>query len=285
MINVLVTGASGQLAKCIKDVELLYPNLNFIYTDYLELNICNSNQVNIFFTENNPINYCINCAAYTDVDKAEIEEQKAFDANTNGVKNLAEACKINNSILIHISTDFVFDGNNTRAYSEEDLTNPISIYGKSKLMAEQEIKQILDNHYILRTSWLYSEHGNNFMKTMLRLSQERDELNVVSNQIGTPTYAKDLSRVILNIINNNNKNYGTYNYSNEGITSWYEFAKTIFKFSDIKIKLYPIKSEDYPTLAKRPKYSVLDKSKIKKTLNIKIPFWKDSLKKAILNIR
>ena len=284
MIKVLVTGANGQLATCIKDIKSFYPNLNLIYTDYLELDICDWKRVNSFFNEHSPIHYCINCAAYTNVDNAENEGQNAFNINTNGARNLAQVCKSNNSDLIHISTDFVFDGKSIKAYTEEDLTNPISIYGKTKLKGEQEIIELLENHFILRTSWLYSEHGSNFMKTMLKLSNERDNLNVVNDQIGTPTYAKDLAEVILEIISTNNKFYGTYNYSNEGETSWYDFAKAIFELSNIEMDLKPIKTIEYLTSAKRPKFSVLDKTKIKQILGIEIPHWKVSLKKVILNL-
>jgi len=285
MVNVLVTGANGQLANCIKDIGAFYPNLNLIYTDYLELDICNIKQVKIFFKENPPIHYCINCAAYTAVDKAETDVEKAFEINSKGAKNLAISCFVNNTVLIHVSTDFVFDGNKLDAYSETDTTNPISVYGNSKLKGEEEIIKILNNFFIIRTSWLYSEHGSNFLKTMLKLSEERTSLKIVSDQFGTPTYAKDLAKVILNIINSKNNKFGIYHYSNEGETNWYEFAKTFFDFKNIKTTLKPIKTEAYPTPAKRPRFSVLDKTKIKNTFDIKIPYWEDSLKTAISNLK
>lgn len=280
--NILVTGGNGQLATCIKHIEeRKYDNLNFIYADYLELDICDLNQVQAFFRSNEQIDYCINCAAYTAVDKAETDAEKAFEINALGAKNLALACSEKSTILIHISTDFVFDGEKSRPYTETDDPNPISVYGDTKLKGEIQVKQTLKDYFIIRTSWLYSEHGDNFMKTMLRLSKDRDELTVVSDQIGTPTYAGDLAEVILQIINKDSRDYGIYHYSNEGVASWYEFAKFIFTESNIQMKLEPIKSINYPTLAARPMYSVFSKSKIKQTFNIMIPDWRDSLKKAL----
>jgi len=282
MTNVLVTGGNGQLASCIKDVERKYDNLNFIYTDYLELNICDLNQVKVFLKTHTQIDYCINCAAYTAVDNAETEADKAFEINAIGAKNLAVVCKEYGVVLIHVSTDFVFDGKKTEPYTETDSTNPISVYGLSKLQGEVEISKVLQEYFIIRTSWLYSEHGNNFMKTMLKLAETRDEIGVVSDQIGSPTYAGDLAECIIHVIKQKSKNYGTYHYSNEGIASWYDFAKAIFDFSNIKIKVNPIKTEAYPTPAKRPVFSVLDKSKIKNNLKVDILYWKESLKKAVL---
>jgi dTDP-4-dehydrorhamnose reductase len=277
MINVLVTGSNGQLASCIKDLAKQYEDLDFIYTDYKELDICDLNQVNTFFKSNKKIDYCINCAAYTAVDKAESDAEKAFEINANGAKNLALVCDEQGAVLIHVSTDFVFDGDKTEPYTETDIPKPISVYGASKLQGEVEIQKTLKKHFIIRTSWLYSEHGANFMKTMLRLAETRDEISVVSDQIGTPTYAGDLADVILKIINSKNTNFGLYHYSNEGVASWYDFAKAIFEGSNLKIKTSPIKTEGYPTPAKRPVYSVMDKTKIKKTLNIEISSWKDTI--------
>ena len=281
MRNVLVTGSNGQLASCIKDLAKQYEDLDFIYTDYKELDICDLNQVNTFFKSNKKIDYCINCAAYTAVDKAESDVEKAFEINANGAKNLAIACSEFDAILIQISTDFVFDGEKNEPYTETDVAKPISVYGASKLQGEIEIKQILETYFILRTSWLYSEHGVNFMKTMLRLAETRDEISVVSDQIGTPTYAGDLADVILKIISSKNTNFGLYHYSNEGVASWYDFAKTIFEASNLKIKLNAIKTEAYPTPAKRPFYSVIDKAKIKSILGIETPNWSESLLKAL----
>ena len=281
MMNVLVTGSNGQLASCIKDLAKQYDGLNFIYTDYKELDICDLSQVNTFFESNKKIDYCINCAAYTAVDKAETEVDKAFEINANGAKNLAIACGEFDAILIQISTDFVFDGEKKEPYTETDVAKPISVYGASKLQGEIEIKQTLETYFILRTSWLYSEHGANFMKTMLKLAETRDEISVVSDQIGTPTYAGDLADVILKIISSKNTNFGLYHYSNEGVASWYDFAKTIFEASNLKIKLNAIKTEAYPTPAKRPFYSVIDKAKIKSILGIETPNWSESLLKAL----
>ncbi len=281
MTTILVTGGNGQLASCIKDVEKQYDDLNVIYTDYLELDICDLDQVKSFFESNKQINYCINCAAYTAVDKAETEAEKVFEINATGAKNLAYVCNDHGAVLIHVSTDFVFDGEKNEPYTETDAANPISVYGASKLQGEAEIQQALKGHFIIRTSWLYSEHGNNFMKTMLQLAETRNEISVVNDQIGTPTYAGDLAEVILKIVNSNDKNFGLYHYSNQGVASWYEFAKEIFKLTENKIKVNPIPSIEYLTPAKRPQFSVLDKAKIKTDLQIKIPFWGDSLKKAL----
>ena len=281
MTNVLVTGSNGQLASCIKDLEKQYKNLKLIYTDYQELDICDLNQLNTFFKSNSKIHYCINCAAYTAVDKAETDVDKAYEINAQGAKNLAIVCREFDVVLIHISTDFVFDGQKTAPYNEADIPNPISVYGAYKLKGEVEIQKTVKEYFIIRTSWLYSEYGTNFMKTMLRLAETRDEINVVSDQIGTPTYGGDLAKVILTIINSKSTGFGLYHYSNEGVTSWYDFAKAIFEASNLKIKTNPIKSAAYPTPAKRPAYSVLDKTKIKNTLRTQAPFWSESLQKAV----
>jgi len=282
MTTILVTGGNGQLASCIKDVEKQYDDLNIIYTDHLELDICNLNQIQTFFKSNPQIDYCINCAAYTAVDKAETESEKAFEINAIGAKNLAQVCNDHDAILIHVSTDFVFDGEKNEPYTETDVANPISVYGASKLQGEVEIQQALKEYFIIRTSWLYSEYGNNFMKTMLRLAETRDGISVVSDQIGTPTYTGDLAEIIIQIINTKTEKYGIYHYSNEGVASWFEFAKEIFKLTKNKTKVNPIPSIEYLTSAKRPKYSVLDKKKIIDVFKIDIPFWRDSLKKVIL---
>ena len=281
MTNILVTGSNGQLGNCIKDLEKKHDNLNLIFTDYQELDICDLNQVNTYFQSKSQIDYCINCAAYTAVDHAEKDYDQAYQINTLGAKNLALACNSYNSVLIHISTDFVFDGKKNEPYLESDAANPISVYGDTKLKGEIEIQEILKKHFILRTSWLYSEHGNNFMKTMLRLSNEKDSLSIVSDQIGTPTYAGDLAQVVFHIIDIKSQDYGLYHYSNEGVASWFDFANTIFSIKGINIKTNPIDTTDYPTPAERPKFSVLDKSKIKEILNIEIPNWKDSLNKCL----
>lgn len=283
MINILVTGGNGQLAHCIRDVKHEINNVNLIFVNSQELDITNKNKVDSYFKEQK-IDWCVNCAAYTNVDKAEEDITLANNVNSSGVQILAQACNKFDVKLIHISTDFVFDGNSNIAYTEEISTSPISVYGSSKLKGEQHIRELMPKHYIIRTSWLYSEHGNNFMKTMLRLSEQRDELGIVSDQVGTPTYARDLAQVILKIIKINNDAFGTYHYSNEGIASWFDFATAIFKVSGKKIKTNPISTEAYPTPARRPKFSLLNKEKIKKEFSIDILDWKESLKKAIMNL-
>ncbi len=282
MKNVLVTGGNGQLASCIKDIEKSLVDFNFTYVDYDKLDITKIEQVRSFFEEKK-IDYCINCAAYTAVDKAETEVELAESVNDTGVNYLAQSCEQHNAIFIQISTDFVFDGKKSTLYKENDQANPIGVYGLTKLNGEKSASSI-EKHFIIRTSWLYSEHGNNFLKTMLRLGKEREELSVVCDQIGTPTYAGDLATIILKIIAGNNNSFGTYHYSNEGVASWYDFAKAIFEESKINIKLLPINTEGYPTPAERPSYSVMDKSKIKETFKIEIPYWKDSLRKCLEKI-
>lgn len=283
MKNILVTGGKGQLATCIKDVTKDINDLNFIYVDLDQLDITDLNEVNTFFL-NNEFSYCINCAAYTAVDNAETNKDIAEKVNVLGARNLANACKSNQSVLIHISTDFVFDGLQTDFYTEEDKENPLSIYGLTKLQGEIAIAESLKEHFILRTSWLYSEYGQNFLKTMLRLGAERDSLGVVVDQIGTPTYAKDLALIVLKIIVKDKADFGTYHYSNEGVASWYDFAKAIFEESNMLVKLNPIKSDAYPTPAVRPKFSVMDKSKIKSVWSLEIPYWRDSLKECLLKM-
>lgn len=283
MKTVLVTGSDGQVGTCLKEVVKLTEGILFIFTNSNELDITNKESAFSFFTDKN-IDYCINCAAYTAVDKAESEIEKATKINVEGVRNLADICKENNVILIHISTDFVFEGTKTTPHLETNRTNPQSIYGSTKLQGEEVIKSILKKYFIVRTSWLYSEYGHNFIKTMLKLGKEKDELSVVNDQSGTPTYAGDLAEVIMKFIENSDIPFGTYHYSNKGVTTWYEFAKEIFTESKISIKLKPITTNQYPTAAKRPKYSALDSSKIRKVLNIEISFWKKSLKRVLKKI-
>ncbi|MGJ5643007.1 dTDP-4-dehydrorhamnose reductase [Formosa sp. S-31] len=280
MINVLVTGGNGQLAACIKDVTKEINLVKCIYTDSEDLDITAEDKVNQYFKDNK-IDWVINCAAYTAVDKAESEMELAVKVNKNGAKHLAIACKNHKAKLIHISTDFVFDGKSSSLYKETDEVNPLGVYGLTKLQGEQEIQNYCEEFFIFRTSWLYSEHANNFMKTMLKLAESRTELKVVADQIGTPTYATDLAEVMLKIILEDNSKYGLYHYSNEGVASWYDFAYAIFELGKTSIHLYPIKSVEYPTPAERPKFSVMDKSKIKETFKLEIPYWRDSLKHAI----
>ena len=279
---VLVTGANGQLGQAIEFISGNYPEINFVFCDSPELDITNKENCRETFIKYKP-NFCINTAAYTAVDKAESEPQKAHLINVIGPTNLAEICKENGVVLLHISTDFVFDGNQTKPYTEMDTPNPTSVYGQTKLDGEKAIQQIFSKYFIIRTSWVYSQFGNNFMKTMLRLASEKTALSVVNDQIGTPTNAVDLAEALVQIILFNNQqptanNYGIYNFSNEGECSWYDFAKKIFEINNVSIDLSAIPTEQFPTPAERPKYSVLDKSKIKATFGITIKTWEESLK-------
>jgi len=276
MRNILITGGKGQLATSIKEQVWNLKDYNFVFVDFDELDITKAEEVNAFFRAAKP-DFCVNCAAYTAVDRAESEKDKAESINTDGAMNLAIACQKNETKLIHISTDFVFDGNLSRPYTEKDEPNPIGVYGLTKSNGEKAIKSKLKEYFILRTAWLYSEYGTNFLKTMLRLGEERKELSIVNDQFGTPTYAGDLAKVILKIITEDFQKYGTYHYSNEGVTSWYDFAKAIFEHGEKKITLRPIPTEEFPTAAKRPAYSALDKSKIKAGLDIQIAHWRDRL--------
>ena len=284
---VLVTGSNGQLGQSLQFIAKSYPNIDFKFCDSATLDITNLENVKHIFQEYNP-SFCINTAAYTAVDKAESEPEKVFAINVTGAKNLAQVCKEFDTILIHISTDFVFDGIAIKPYSETDVTNPKSVYGQTKLDGEKAIQAILQKHIIIRTSWVYSQFGNNFLKTMLRLGSEKDTLSVVNDQIGTPTNAVDLANAILQIIVSINHQpstiqSGIYNFSNLGECSWFDFAKKIFEIHNINIDLKPIPTSSYPTPAERPKYSVLDKSKIIDTFGIEIISWEESLKTVIFN--
>ena len=281
-MKVLVTGASGQLGKSIKLLsdKGQTKGLDLVFRTAKELDITDVDAVEKEFKSSNYA-YCINCAGYTAVDKAETEQEAAHQVNVVGARNLANACKAHKAVLIHISTDFIFDGFQETPYVEEDIARPISVYGDTKYKGEQAVSNVLEEYFILRTSWLYSEFGHNFMKTMIRLGNERSELSVVFDQVGTPTYALDLAKAIVHIISSQSKEYGVYHYSNEGVASWYDFAQAIFEGSNTTIDLKPIRSEAYPQPAQRPKFSVLDKSKIKNTLGIEIPHWKDSLRVAL----
>ena len=283
---VLVTGANGQLGQALQYISLNYSDsslkgeqakqIQFHFCSSSDLDITKKVNIEAVFNTIKP-DFCVNVAAYTAVDKAEKEAEKAHLINVIGSKNLAEVCNIFNTTLIHISTDFVFDGNKNTPYLEDDKTDPQGVYGKTKNQGEKEIRKILKKHFIIRTSWLYSQFGNNFMKTMLKLASDRNSLSVVNDQIGTPTHAVDLAEVIIKVILSNSKNFGIYHFSNEGSASWYDFAKKIFEINKIAIDLKPIPTSEFPTPAKRPKYSVLDKSKIKSEFNISINSWQDSL--------
>jgi dTDP-4-dehydrorhamnose reductase len=247
-----------------------------VFCNSTDLDISNKENCQAVFRKIKP-DYCINAAAYTAVDKAESEQYKAELINVIGAKNLAETCNELDAKLIHISTDFVFDGSNNIPYTENQIPNPRGVYGQTKLDGEKEIQNVFQNYYIIRTSWVYSQFGNNFMKTMLRLASERTSLSVVNDQIGTPTNAVDLAEALVQIVINNNQ-YGIYNFSNEGQCSWYDFAKKIFEINNVNIDLKAIPTSEFPTPAERPKYSVLDKSKIKSTFGITIKTWEESLK-------
>ena len=286
---VLVTGSSGQLGQALQFIAPNYPEVKFIFCDSKELDITQKDNCFEVFSKHLP-DFCINAAAYTAVDKAESEPEKAHLINVIGAKNLAEVCKKFDTTLLHISTDFVFDGNRDvtssaveMAYTEIDIPNPTGVYGQTKLDGEKAIQEIWNKHYIIRTSWVYSQFGNNFMKTMLRLASERDTISVVNDQIGTPTNAVDLAEALIKIVTEHSKLntehfFGIYNFSNEGRCSWYDFAKKIFKINNITINLLPIPTTSFPTPAKRPSFSVLDKSKIKTVFGIKINNWEESLR-------
>jgi dTDP-4-dehydrorhamnose reductase len=288
---VLVSGTNGQLGQSLQFIAPNYPEIQFVFCSSSELDITNLDNCQHVFLNHKP-DYCINAAAYTAVDKAETEPEKAQLINVTGTKNLATVCKMYDTILLHISTDFVFDGDSSklsprtqsRGYSEDDIPNPTGVYGQTKLEGEKAIQEVWAKHFIVRTSWVYSQFGNNFMKTMLRLASERDSLSVVNDQIGTPTNAVDLAEALIKIICHSERsrgtasNFGIYNFSNEGQCSWYDFAKRIFEINNISINLLPIPTTSFPTPAKRPAFSVLDKSKIKRVFGIEIINWEESLK-------
>lgn len=277
--TILVTGSGGQLGMEIWKLSEQYPSYKFLFTTKESLPIDNFDLVKKYF-EQQQIDHCINCAAYTAVDNAGSEKDKAFLINAEAAGNLATICKAHQAQFIHISTDYVFDGQASTPYKEEDRISPINVYGESKLRGEELILNHNSSAVIIRTSWVYSSFGNNFVKTMLRLLKEKESINVVSDQYGSPTYAADLAAVIMTIIEKENGDHsqtGIFNYCNAGVITWYEFAKAIKKFIKSKCTVNPIPTSAYPTTAKRPQYSVLDTAKIKETFGITIPNWKDSL--------
>lgn len=276
--KILVTGANGQLGSELRELAYSYPQFDFNFTDYQELSIINEEDVNKFFDEYHP-DFCINCAAYTAVDKAEdpAERDLVDKLNAEAVGFLAKACKKHNAKFVHISTDYVFDGNGTSPYKPEDPTEPVSVYGITKLRGETQALENTDV-IIIRTAWVYSSFGKNFVKTMMGLMNTKPSLNVVSDQYGTPTYAADLASAIMQIIASGKWEAGIYHYTNEGMINWHEFATAIKENMNSTCEVNAIPSSGYPTPAKRPAYSVLDKSKIKEVYSIEIPDWKDSLK-------
>ena len=276
MIKALVTGGNGQLAQCLKDVVNHQDELDVDFQDLPDLDITNKQQLESYFS-NNELDYCINCAAYTAVDLAEEQSDLAYAVNAEGPKYLAEVCQKHQVTLIHISTDFVFDGQKRIPYLETDAPNPLSVYGASKLQGERSIQETTEAYFIVRTSWLYSEYGKNFIKTMLSLSETLNEISVVSDQIGSPTYAGDLAEVLIKIVLSSSKAYGLYHFSNFGAISWYDFAVEIFRYFGKTIEVKPIKTKDYPTAAKRPEYSVLNTQKIEKEFETQKLNWRLSL--------
>ncbi|MCX6266683.1 MAG: dTDP-4-dehydrorhamnose reductase [Bacteroidetes bacterium] len=281
-MKILVTGSNGQLGNELRILAPAYPDAEFIFTDVAELDITKEPDVEALVRIEQPA-FIINCAAYTAVDKAEQEDNLAFLINATAVGNLARMASKYNSVLIHISTDYVFDGKGHKPYMEDDPTNPVSLYAKSKHAGEQQVQSYANKALIIRTSWLYSEFGNNFIKTIMKYGKERGQLNVVFDQTGTPTYARDLAKTILDIIQQKPVFIGVevFNFSNEGVASWFDFAKTIIEFSGINCKINPIETKDYPLPAVRPFYSVFNKTKIKHRFQIEIPYWRDSVKDCI----
>ena len=280
MKKILVTGANGQLGQCLQKISSQFEEFEFIFTDSEILDITNKEEVNDFFWQNAP-DFCINAAAYTAVDLAETELEKAFLVNADGAENLAEACAENNAQFIHVSTDYVFDGENNLAYTEEDFTNPLGVYGASKLAGDELALEVNPCSVILRTSWVYSEFGKNFVKTMLNFFATKEELNIVADQFGQPTNANDLAEAIMKIIKSEKITPGIFNFSNLGRISWFDFAKKIAELSEAKIKLNAIETSQYPTPAKRPRNSVLDLDKISKTYGIQLKPWEESLEDCV----
>lgn len=280
MKKILVTGANGQLGQCLQKISSQFEEFEFIFTDSETLDITNKEEVNDFFWQNAP-DFCINAAAYTAVDLAETDIEKAFLVNADGTENLAEACAENNAQFIHVSTDYVFDGENNLAYTEEDFTNPLGVYGASKLAGDELALEVNPCSVILRTSWVYSEFGKNFVKTMLSLFATKEELNIVADQFGQPTNANDLAEAIMKIIKSEKITPGIFNFSNLGRISWFDFAEKIAELSEAKIKLNAIETSQYPTPAKRPKNSVLDLDKISKTYAVPLKPWEESLEDCV----
>lgn len=282
MKKILITGADGQLGKCLKDVakELPKDKYSFLFMNHNQFDINNSDLIQSYFFSNK-IDCLINCAAYTAVDEAERKAEKAFQINADAVGLLANECAEQNADFIHISTDYVFNGMTNEAFTEEDFTQPINVYGKSKLEGERLALENNPNTIIIRTAWLYSQYGSNFLKTMLKLFQEKKEINVVNDQKGTPTNANDLAKAIIKIIKNPDKKYGVFHFTNSGETNWFEFANAIKDLTKSEIKINPVPSSAYPTLAQRPLYSVLNTEKIKTQYKVETPEWKESLKELL----
>ena len=286
MKKILVTGANGQLGRCIRDAAAGYPDFEFVFVSKEDLDIEKADLVAEYFRKNN-FTHCINTAAYTKVEQAESEEEKAFAINAKAVKNLASTCNEYDVVLLHISTDYVFDGKKKTPYLETDPTDPINVYGASKLKGEQHIQKITEKHFILRTSWLYSQYGHNFLKTILKHAEAGKPLTITTEQTGTPTNANDLAKALLQIIAQDSKEYGVYHYSNGGETTWFGFAEEILKQSEKLKDANLAKTNHYRTFAARPEYSVLDNTKAQNKLKLNYIDWRESLqsviKKTVIN--
>jgi dTDP-4-dehydrorhamnose reductase len=280
MQSIVVTGANGQLGQELQRLAKSFPAYSFHFFSRTELNIADAAGVQRVFWDLKPA-YCINCAAYTAVDKAESEQEAAYSINAEGTKNLAVAANENSAGFIHISTDYVFNGRGEHPYQEDEPTDPVNLYGASKLKGEEAALAANPESIVIRTSWVYSSFGNNFVKTMLRLMQSRTEISVVADQTGSPTYAADLAEAILNIIAGDKWKGGIYHYSNEGVITWYEFAAAIQQYTHLNCTVHPIATEQYPTPARRPKYSVLNKEKIQQTFGLGLQPWKSSLYRCL----
>lgn len=287
MLKILVTGAKGQLGSEIRDLSIVYPDWYFLFVDVEELDLSSDEAIERFFALNSA-DIVVNCAAYTAVDRAEQDKAIAYRVNADAVKTIASQCKQRNIRLIHISTDYVFDGTGNLPLTENAPTNPLSIYGKSKLEGERHVLDELSNAYVIRTAWVYSTHGKNFVKTISKLASEREFLSVVADQIGSPTYARDLASTILQIIKKISRQEvdvpGVYHFSNEGVTSWYDLAWFIVQHYGLPCRVNPIASEAYPTLAVRPKFTVLDKSKLKSVFGIEVAHWHSALNECLTKL-
>ena len=282
-MNILVLGGTGQLGQCLQKVASERNLTSITFADEVVGNILDMRVLEDLFVQKKP-HYVINCAAYTAVDKAEDEVDLARKINCDGAENIANLCLKFDATMLQVSTDFIFEGNIPSLLIETDPTVPISVYGLTKLEGEKAVKAVLEKYYIVRTAWLYSEFAGNFMKTMLRLGTERDSLGIIADQIGSPTYGVDLAGALLDIIASDKKAYGIYHYSNEGAISWYDFAQAIFELGNVDVIVNPLKTSEYSTKATRPAFSVMDKTKIKTTFGIKVPYWRDSLKIALSNL-
>lgn len=280
MINILVTGSSGQLGNSIKELSKLTKQYRYVFTDSKTLDITKEKEVIALFEEIR-FDYCINCAAYTAVDKAEEEIELCYSVNADAVKILAKACASHNCILIHVSTDFIFDGRKEQPYVETDAPNPLNVYGASKLKGETYVQEHLNTYFIIRTSWVYSKYGQNFVKTIIRLGNEKEKLNVISDQYGSSTYALDLAEFIIMLVKQNSQSFGIFHFSNTGSISWFDFAKEIIKLSNCTATVFPISSTDYEVKALRPQNSVLNTDKALNLFAKPIKKWKESLSKCI----